>query len=279
MNNWLISHFHVHTFLSVLHFVQSCDSVYRKLRYLRASQGNATQIDGVLESIFNSIFGFFLGLAIMAILNLKPWAFLVSMSTVLVSFAFAFGPSVAKMIEGMMMIAVRRPFDLGDRISIVADSAGASNNIPSHETWIVEDCNLFTTTLRLDQTNEVSTVTNGSIANQRIVNHARSVKALVNLTLPMRIDATNDQVSMVQSAIEQYIQDNRSWASLVSFRIKEVDSGNSLLVYSAKIQHVKSWQDLSPIQDATGGKLDYYFCVSYFRDHPCHSYCLHLYFM
>ena len=55
----------------------------------------------------------------MSVMKLNPWTLLVSLSTVLVSFAFALGPSAAKLIEGMIMIAVRRPYDLGDRIAIV----------------------------------------------------------------------------------------------------------------------------------------------------------------
>ena len=103
----------------------ACDAVYKKIRYLRAGVGNATLIDSVLENIFNSVFGFALVLTLMSILKLNPWTLLVSMSTVLVSFAFALGPSAAKLIEGMIMIAFRRPFDLGDRISIV-DCTGKS---------------------------------------------------------------------------------------------------------------------------------------------------------
>ena len=59
-----------------------------------------------------------------------------SLSTVMVSFAFALGPSAAKLIEGMMMIAIRRPFDLGDRISIgdAGDKPGEED--PGyHDTW------------------------------------------------------------------------------------------------------------------------------------------------
>lgn len=79
--------------VTLLAFVQSCDSVYKRLRYLRASVGNSTSIDRVLESIFNSIFNFFLFLAVLSVMKLNPWALLVSMSTVLVSFAFALGPT------------------------------------------------------------------------------------------------------------------------------------------------------------------------------------------
>mmetsp|Transcript_57437 Transcript_57437/g.121884 ORF Transcript_57437/g.121884 Transcript_57437/m.121884 type:complete len:1390 (-) Transcript_57437:180-4349(-) len=241
--------------VSLLHFVQSCDGVYKKIRYLCASVGNSSLIDGVLESIFNSVFGFVLALTIMSVLHLNPWALLVSLSTVLVSFAFAVGPSAAKLIEGMMMIAVRRPFDLGDRISIVecTGEPDSTDDPGYHDTWLVEDTSLFTTTLRLSRTNEISTVNNGSIANTRIVNHGRSQNALVNIMLPMRIDVTHDQVQIVQAALEQHIRDNpRVWASLVNFRIQKIDPSSELIMYSARIQHVKSWQDLLPILKARG---------------------------
>ena len=58
--------------------------------------------DSVLENIFNGLFGFFLALLIMSVLQMNPWTLLVSMSTVLVSCAFALGPSTAKIIEGMV---------------------------------------------------------------------------------------------------------------------------------------------------------------------------------
>ncbi|KAL7538906.1 hypothetical protein ACHAXR_008875, partial [Thalassiosira sp. AJA248-18] len=268
--------------VSMLHFVQSCDGIYKKLRYLRASVGNSTLIDSVLENIFNAAFGFFLlltskfvtfvrlrtvlsslsppdnfafFLSVLSVLQLNPWTLLVSLSTVLVSFAFALGPSAAKLIEGMIMIAVRRPFDLGDRISIV-ECTGAPDNSDDpgyHDTWIVEDCNLFTTTLRLSRTNEVSTVNNGSISNTRIVNHGRSMNAMVNISLRMNIEASHDQVQIVKLAVEQYIRDNpRVWAALMNFRITHVDPANDLLAYSMRVRHVKSWQDLLPISQARG---------------------------
>ena len=57
--------------ITLLHFVQSCDSVYKRIRYLRASVGNATLIDGVLENIFNCVFGFVLALTIMSVMKLN----------------------------------------------------------------------------------------------------------------------------------------------------------------------------------------------------------------
>jgi len=85
--------------INLVAFVQACDSVYKRLRYFRASVGNASLIDTVLEKIMNNFFFFLLILLTLMILNINPWPLLVSVSTLLVSFAFAIGPSLSRYID------------------------------------------------------------------------------------------------------------------------------------------------------------------------------------
>jgi hypothetical protein len=85
--------------IPILAFIQNCDVVYRRLRYFRASVGNNSVIDTVLENIINGFFAFGLAVVILSLLNFNPWPLLVSVSTLLVSFAFAIGPTAAKAIE------------------------------------------------------------------------------------------------------------------------------------------------------------------------------------
>jgi hypothetical protein len=85
--------------IPILSFIQNCDVVYRRLRYFRASVGNTSVIDTVLENIINVFFSFGLAVVILSLLNFNPWPLLVSVSTLLVSFAFAIGPTAAKAIE------------------------------------------------------------------------------------------------------------------------------------------------------------------------------------
>lgn len=85
--------------ITVVAFVQACDSVYKHLRYFRASVGNASLIDHVLEQIIDTMFYFVLILMTLMILNINPWPLLVSVSTLLVSFAFAIGPSLSRYID------------------------------------------------------------------------------------------------------------------------------------------------------------------------------------
>ena len=117
-----------------------------------------------------------------------------------------------------------------------------------------QNSNLFTTTLRMTRSNEVSTVNNGSIANTRIVNHARSTKALVNIDLPMSLsNATHEHVTIVRSALTQYIQDNpRVWTRLINWRMAKVETKNDFVLFSAQVQHVKSWQDSLLVLTAKG---------------------------
>jgi small-conductance mechanosensitive channel len=143
--------------ITQLAFVQNVDTVYKNLKFLRASIMNSSKIDSVLEDVFDVAFYAILTIIIMTLLGLNPWPLLVSFSTVLVSFAFAFGPSAAKWIEGTLMIAVRRPYgellkvridiiefhhilslhlaDIGDRITLIS---GDSITIPtSSDAWLV----------------------------------------------------------------------------------------------------------------------------------------------
>jgi hypothetical protein len=76
-------------------FIQAVDSLYRRLRYLSASQKNDASLDTVLESIINGFYYFLLGMFLVAILKYNPWSMLVSITSLLVSLSFAFGPTVS----------------------------------------------------------------------------------------------------------------------------------------------------------------------------------------
>ena len=70
--------------LPLLAFVASCDSVYKRLRYFRASVSNSSVIDQVLVSIVDGIFYFVLSLVLLSFMQFNPWPLLVSISSLLV---------------------------------------------------------------------------------------------------------------------------------------------------------------------------------------------------
>ena len=119
-----------HGEIPMLAFIQNCDVVYRRLRYFRASVGNASVIDKVLENIIDCFFVFGLTLMILSLLNFDPWPLLVSVSTLLVSFAFAIGPTAAKSIEGIILIAGTRYIGLSNAGSSMLDTQAMLTRYP-----------------------------------------------------------------------------------------------------------------------------------------------------
>jgi hypothetical protein len=85
--------------LTLLAFIQSCDSIYKRLCYLRASVGNLSVMDKVLEGMIDGFFYFVLSLILLSILEFDPWTLLLSITSLLVSISFAVGSSVSKFVE------------------------------------------------------------------------------------------------------------------------------------------------------------------------------------
>ena len=85
--------------LVCIDFVKAIDGVYKELRLLRASVANSSKIDRAFESIFN--FGFY-GVVICIILSqigYDPLALFLSISGVILGFAFMIGAASSKYFE------------------------------------------------------------------------------------------------------------------------------------------------------------------------------------
>jgi len=104
--------------LTMVDFVKSVDAVYKRLRLLSASIANAGQIDHAAERILNCIFYMISAIIIVSILGFDPIALLLSLSSVIVAFAFMIGNASARYFEGILFVLVRRPYSIGDRIHV-----------------------------------------------------------------------------------------------------------------------------------------------------------------
>ena len=241
--------------LGEIDFIRACDILYKKLRFFRASVGNASVIDHVLESTVDAMFNFILLLVLMSVTGFNPWPLLVSLSTLLVSISFAVGSSASKYIEGILLIAVRRPYDLGDRM-YMTDPSQVNNDFNFFTTWFVEDINLFNTTVRYAGTNEVATINNGAIANMRIINMSRSPNAMVWFVMPFKTCILQDgRLEKLRMWLDLYAKDNpRQWHSFVYCRVDELQSHIDKLLITIGLQHRSNW--VSEIQTA-GGRISY----------------------
>lgn len=104
--------------LTMVDFVKSIDAIYKQLRLLSASIANAGQIDNAAERIFNCIFYTVVAIVIVSILGFDPLAMFLSISSIIVAFAFMIGNASAKYFEGILFVLVRRPYSIGDRIHV-----------------------------------------------------------------------------------------------------------------------------------------------------------------
>jgi small-conductance mechanosensitive channel len=95
------------------------------------------------------------------------------------------------------------------------------------------DITLFSTTLRFGASNEVATISNGSIASSRITNCARSANAMVILILKLHIHLHDEQnLEKFKAALENYVADNpRLWELMAFFRCEEIDTDGEFVVY------------------------------------------------
>jgi small-conductance mechanosensitive channel len=105
-------------YLTVLDFVKSVDSVYKEFRLLSASIETSSRIDLAFEAIFNCIFNALVATMILIQLEFDPLALFLSLSGVILAFAFIIGSASAKYFEGLLFILVRRPYGIGDMIHI-----------------------------------------------------------------------------------------------------------------------------------------------------------------
>lgn len=85
--------------ISMVDFVRSIDSVYKDLRMLRATVAASSKIDRALESIMNIVFYVTVFCIILAAYNFDPLALFLSLSSIILAFAFMIGSASAKYFE------------------------------------------------------------------------------------------------------------------------------------------------------------------------------------
>ena len=93
-------------------FVADMDTINRKLRLLENSVNNHSHVDKSYEKVVNWIFYFLIGCVVLAILGVDPFVFILSISALLVSFAFMIGSGVSQQFEGILLVLARQPNDL-----------------------------------------------------------------------------------------------------------------------------------------------------------------------
>eukprot|EP00569_Conticribra_weissflogii_P016015 CAMPEP_0171396716 /NCGR_PEP_ID=MMETSP0880-20121228/4780_1 /TAXON_ID=67004 /ORGANISM="Thalassiosira weissflogii, Strain CCMP1336" /LENGTH=1178 /DNA_ID=CAMNT_0011910401 /DNA_START=156 /DNA_END=3692 /DNA_ORIENTATION=+ len=232
--------------LTKLDFVQSIDAVYKELRLLRASIANSAQIDLAFERVINFFYFFFVGIIAVLIWGINVFPFLLSSTTYFLGLSFLFGAAASNYFEGLLLIFLRRPYDIGDRIALSLPFL--DTNPDGSSTWFVEKVSLFTTTVRFATTNEVATYSNGSIAPMRIINANRSPKAIIHILMKFWLETPFQRIKVFRTALENFVNARpREWVALVGFRATRVEADFGYVEYRIICQHREAWQNIGPI--------------------------------
>lgn len=93
------------------------DFMKRRSRLTSALE-NWENLTIVINSLTIGIFWFIMIFVVSTIYGFDLRNVLVTLSTFVLSIAFAFGPTMAKMIESVIFIFASQPYDVGDRVSI-----------------------------------------------------------------------------------------------------------------------------------------------------------------
>ena len=157
-----------------------------------------------------------------------------------------------------MFIILRNPYDIGDRISI--DGPNDKPGMDGHFTWFVEDVKLDHTKVRLGATNECATIANFSLANSRIVNAARSHKAVVYVNLKFGVYVPYKNIQIFKEAVIDFVKGRpREWLSCSGIRATRVELDLGYVAYTVVLQHRDSWQHLGVILESRAAVMN--FCL------------------
>ena len=119
----------------------------------------------------------------------------------------------------------------------------------SHASRSPADITLFNTTIRYAATNEVATISNGSIAHMRIVNGNRSPNAMVWFQLPFNLSILEEEkMSSLRAFLDAYAKLHpHKWHSCAYCRADEFHPDVEKIIVTLGFQARSSWQDLGLI--------------------------------
>jgi hypothetical protein len=89
--------------------VKSVDVLYKEAKLLRASIQNSEKIDRAFERAFNVVFYTVVVCVTLSQTGFNPMAMFLSLSSIILAFAFMIGTASSKMFEGFLFILLRRP--------------------------------------------------------------------------------------------------------------------------------------------------------------------------
>ena len=156
--------------------------------------------------------------------------------------------------QGIFRLITQKSFDIGDRVYFFPEGTEVKvDDGPPSGGWIVENIDLYKTTLRQGITGERSIFSNKAalFCNSRVVNWKRSHKAVVRLSMEFSGNAGSDKIDFFRRQISEWIEDHPcEWTLLDSFRMVDADIHQQSVKYDLVLRHRESWCNYTAVQDS-----------------------------
>eukprot|EP00977_Amphora_coffeiformis_P029733 scaffold42631_cov168-Amphora_coffeaeformis.AAC.1 len=225
-------------------FVKSVDEVYKELRLLRASVANSSKIDRAFETIFNLVFYAILFCLILSQLGYDPLALFLSISGVVLAFAFMIGSASSKYFEGLLFILARRPYQIGDGIALSA--VNDQTPFTGSPVWVVEG--------------EKATVSNGSLAASRVINASISKEAQLYVMIKFPIEVSYEKLQVFREQVAIFFKNRpREWIAFTRFRSTRFEIDLGFVEYIICAQHRLDWSKYGDLQQSKADLM--HFCM------------------
>jgi hypothetical protein len=92
-------------------------------------------------------------------------------------------------------------------------------------------------------------LSNGSLANSRIINSSKSYNASVYHHLKLPLDVPYEKVKIFHEALETFVRNRpREWIGLSSFRATAVNANQAYIEYLVGIDHRESWASWTQVK-------------------------------
>lgn len=109
----------------------------------------------------------------------------------------------------------------------------------------------------------VATSTNGSMANSRIINAARSKNPVTYVYMRFGVDVTYKKVKIFRATCEDYVKNRpREFRAMNGFRASRVEQDLGFIEYVIVLQHRGTWQQVGPILNSKAEFLSFALEVS-----------------
>ncbi|KAG7351927.1 mechanosensitive ion channel [Nitzschia inconspicua] len=243
--------------LAKIDFLRVADGVYKEWRLLLENLKCSSEMNCALETSVDGIFYAVLLIILLVALGIDVGSLIVSLSSIFVGVTVLCGTICSKHLQGILLMLIDEPFDIGDRVRFADTLQGEFVDQPRGP-WIIEEMNPLTTTLRSTETGECTIFANGSLVRCNITNLKRSSKASISTILKFPIQVDREQLQLFRHRITEWIEARpREWIRIQSFRLVRIEAHMQYVEYVLTVQHRERWQNFGAIEESKSDLLEF----------------------